>query len=119
MGPKKTFIREPRNPYSLNSCRKYAAIGVWVARGHRARRHYRWKYFLQPAKSLPDKIKIGWHFRRNSQGQGFATEAAKALLRFGFDTQGLEEVIAPIAPENQASRRVAEKLGMQPKLQLQ
>ena len=75
--------------------------------------------FLQPAKSLPSKIEIGWHFRRSSQGQGFATEAAKALLAFGFETLKLEEVIAPIVPTNQASRRVAEKLGMQPKLQIE
>jgi [ribosomal protein S5]-alanine N-acetyltransferase len=46
-------------------------------------------------------------------GQGFATEAAKAVLRWGFDTLGLKQIVAVTAPDNAASRRVMQKLGMQ------
>jgi [ribosomal protein S5]-alanine N-acetyltransferase len=45
-------------------------------------------------------------------GRGLATEAATELLRFAFDELGLVRVDGSCAPENAASRRVMEKLGM-------
>ena len=45
-------------------------------------------------------------------GQGFATEAARAALQFGFETHKLETIIALVHPENKGSLHVAEKLGM-------
>jgi ribosomal-protein-alanine N-acetyltransferase len=45
-------------------------------------------------------------------GQGFATEAATASLRFGFDTLALSRIIGLVHPENKASSHVLEKLGM-------
>ena len=46
------------------------------------------------------------------RGQGYATEGAQASLDFGFETIGLKRIIALVHPENAASRRVAEKIGM-------
>jgi ribosomal-protein-alanine N-acetyltransferase len=45
-------------------------------------------------------------------GQGVATEAGQAALRYGFETLGVEQVVGIVHPENMASRRVLEKLGM-------
>jgi RimJ/RimL family protein N-acetyltransferase len=45
--------------------------------------------------------------------RGLATEAARASLGFGFDRAGLERMVAFAVPENMASRRVMEHLGMQ------
>ncbi len=45
-------------------------------------------------------------------GRGYAVEAAKALLAFGFDTLGLHRIWADCDPRNTASCRVAQKLGM-------
>jgi RimJ/RimL family protein N-acetyltransferase len=45
-------------------------------------------------------------------GRGLATEAARACLRFGFETLQLERIIAAVMPDNRASRRVLEKIGM-------
>jgi ribosomal-protein-alanine N-acetyltransferase len=44
--------------------------------------------------------------------QGYATEAARASLDHGFDRLGLETIVGVAFPENKASRRVMEKLGM-------
>ncbi len=44
-------------------------------------------------------------------GQGFATEAARAVMRYGLEHCAWERVIACIMPENIASRRVLEHLG--------
>lgn len=44
-------------------------------------------------------------------GQGFATEAARAVVRYGFENQAWERIVAAIIPGNIASRRVLEHLG--------
>jgi ribosomal-protein-alanine N-acetyltransferase len=49
--------------------------------------------------------KAFWH-------QGLATEAANALLRYGFEKLKLSRLICLIAPDNRAAQRVAEKIGM-------
>ncbi len=45
-------------------------------------------------------------------GKGFASQAARASLRFGFEQLGLPEIIAVAVPENIGSQRVMEKIGM-------
>jgi ribosomal-protein-alanine N-acetyltransferase len=55
---------------------------------------------------------IGWAFAREHQGRGYATEAATALLLYAFETLACHRAIATCQPENTASWRVAEKLGM-------
>lgn len=59
-----------------------------------------------------DLLGIGWMLRRDCWGHGYATEAAQAVLRDAFERLGAAEVIADIRPENAASIRVAERLGM-------
>lgn len=55
---------------------------------------------------------IGWVLHPDYQGKGYATEAAAALLAHGFTTLGLHRVIATCQPQNPASWRIMEKLGM-------
>jgi ribosomal-protein-alanine N-acetyltransferase len=45
-------------------------------------------------------------------GQGYATEAARAMITYGFETLGLHRIYASLFPENVASSRVLEKIGM-------
>ena len=58
------------------------------------------------------EIEVGYRFLKKHWGQGYATEAASASIRFGFDELGLERIVAVTLPENRASRRVMEKCGM-------
>ena len=58
-----------------------------------------------------DDVELGYYLGQSSWGQGYATEAAGAALRFGLEERGLERVVAVVRPENAASRRVLEKLG--------
>lgn len=67
---------------------------------------------LQPLKSMPMEMEIGWHFKRVHQGNGYATEAAGALLKYGFQQLPVHSILALIAPDNTASQRVAEKTGL-------
>ncbi|WP_250007190.1 GNAT family N-acetyltransferase [Actinoplanes sp. M2I2] len=57
-------------------------------------------------------VEIGWRLSRRSWGHGYATEAAAAALRHGFDEIGLDRVISIRHVRNQRSARVMEKLGL-------
>ena len=57
-------------------------------------------------------MEVGYHFRRDQWGQGYATEAARACMGFAFESFGADRVISLIRPENVPSRRVAERNGM-------
>jgi RimJ/RimL family protein N-acetyltransferase len=57
-------------------------------------------------------VEIGWRFARTSWGRGFATEAAHAVLRFGLMDRQLDRVVSIRHVDNDASRRVMEKLGL-------
>ena len=60
----------------------------------------------------PQTYEIGWVFNRTYHGHGYATEAAGALLQYGFAGLHLHRIIATCQPQNVASYRVMEKLGM-------
>ncbi|UMR28393.1 GNAT family N-acetyltransferase [Massilia sp. MB5] len=53
-----------------------------------------------------------WRLAAPHWGRGYAGEGARAVLRYGFDQLGMEEVVAFTVPQNLRSRRVMEKLGM-------
>ncbi|MDZ8133749.1 MAG: GNAT family N-acetyltransferase [Nostoc sp. DedQUE04] len=72
-------------------------------------------------KQLPDKdglptqdYEVGWELRRASWGKGYATEAGRAMLNYGFSVLNLPLIYAVVKPENHASIRVTEQLGMKP-----
>jgi RimJ/RimL family protein N-acetyltransferase len=58
-------------------------------------------------------IEVGWHTKREYWNQGLATEAAIACRNHAFADLGLQRLISIIHPDNTASRRVAEKMGME------
>lgn len=60
-----------------------------------------------------DGVEIGWRLRSEFWGHGYATEAAMSVLRFGFDSVGLDEVISFTAATNERSRRVMGRIGLQ------
>ena len=57
-------------------------------------------------------VEAGWSITPPRQGEGFATEAAHASVRWGFERAGLEVIVAFALLDNVRSRRVMEKLGM-------
>lgn len=58
-----------------------------------------------------DEVDLGYRFNRDHWGQGFATEAGKVCLDFGFEKLKLSQIIGLVLPENIASIRVLDKLG--------
>ncbi|MFY9854698.1 MAG: GNAT family N-acetyltransferase [Terracidiphilus sp.] len=57
-------------------------------------------------------VEIGWRIAARHWGCGLATEGAREVLRFAFESAGLDSVVSFTVPGNIRSRRVMEKLGM-------
>lgn len=66
---------------------------------------------LKPFDDLPH-IDLGWRLHPDHQGRGYATEAARGAIAYGFGTLGLDELAATTLPDNVRSRAVMERLGM-------
>jgi ribosomal-protein-alanine N-acetyltransferase len=62
-------------------------------------------------RDAPDP-EIGWWLARRYWGRGLATEAARTALRDAFERVGLERIISVAMPENAASIRIMEELGL-------
>jgi [ribosomal protein S5]-alanine N-acetyltransferase len=58
------------------------------------------------------EVELGYTLGREWWGLGYATEAARACLEIAFGRVGLDQVIALVIPDNRASIRVLEKVGM-------
>jgi RimJ/RimL family protein N-acetyltransferase len=89
-------------------------LGLWALErkadgrflGYTGLRRPRFEAHFTPA------VEVGWRLARDAWGQGYATEAARASVGFGFDTLALEEIVSFTVPDNVRSRRVMERLGM-------
>lgn len=57
-------------------------------------------------------VEIGWRLALPYWGRGYAGEAARVALGFGFGTLGLAEIVSFTAQDNRPSRRVMQRLGM-------
>jgi RimJ/RimL family protein N-acetyltransferase len=61
-----------------------------------------------------DETEVGWVLRREAWGRGYATEAGRACVKWGFSTFAVPYLTAMISSGNARSIRVAERLGFQP-----
>lgn len=86
--------------------------------------HGRWAVHTKPGlefigwcglKTRPERgneIDLGYRFFKHAWGKGYATEAAFACLKYGFEKLGLHRIVGRAMPGNMASLRVLEKCGM-------
>ena len=87
------------------------AVELPGAEGDRGRVIGDMSVFLKSA--VWGKFEIGWVFHPAFHGQGYASEAADAVLKLCFDTLGGHRVFAQLDARNEASARLCERLGMQ------
>lgn len=108
---------EPGEPVSLERAQELAAEraegqnfwAVVVKNTHELVGHL---YFHQIEPPEFMTWELGYIFNPVYHNLGFASESAAALLEFGFKQWGIHRVVAFCAPENVASWRVMEKIGM-------
>jgi RimJ/RimL family protein N-acetyltransferase len=61
---------------------------------------------------FPKSLELVWRLRKQSQGRGYATEAARAVVAYSFEVLEVSETIAFTAAINEPSRAVMRRLGM-------
>lgn len=57
-------------------------------------------------------LEVGWKLARHAWGRGYATEAGRAAIEWAWQALDAQELISIIQPDNAASIRVAQRLGM-------
>jgi [ribosomal protein S5]-alanine N-acetyltransferase len=66
---------------------------------------------VEAEQAIPGEGVLAFYLARPYWGQGFATEAGSAFVRFGFGELGLRKIVTTVDARNRASLRVLEKLG--------
>ncbi|MBI5859066.1 MAG: GNAT family N-acetyltransferase [Sphingobacteriales bacterium] len=66
----------------------------------------------RPSGGELNEIDLGYRFIRSAWGKGYATEAAAACIKYGFEKLNLLRIVGRALPGNLASMRVLEKCGM-------
>jgi len=96
----------------LNGHPKYPELGLW-ATVHKEMGKFIGRCGLLPWE-IDEKleIEIAYLLDKSFWHQGLATEAAQGILSYGFEKLNLPRLICLIDPENLASQRVAERIGM-------
>jgi len=105
------------------------ACAAWIAHAretYRTHGYGRWALELRETGSVigdcglkPNTIgdwsyiDIGWILHADHHGKGYAIEATRAIVDHAFGPLGLSELVAHMADDHTASRRVAERLGME------
>lgn len=67
---------------------------------------------LKDPNPLAPGVETGWRLARHAWGQGYASEAAAASLKYGFETLGLKSIVAFTATDNRPSQAVMTRIGM-------
>ena len=88
--------------------------GFWAVETRKGQRLIGFVGLEETGPDLPFSpcVEIGWRLAFEHWGRGFATEAAEAALRVGFEEVGLSEIVSFTSVANVRSRAVMERLGM-------
>ena len=98
--------------WMINHCYIKYGFGMW-ATIHKETGKFIGRCGLTPMDiEGHEEIEVGYMLVREYWGRGLATEAAQAILNYGFERVGLSRLICVVNPENQASSKVALKIGM-------
>jgi RimJ/RimL family protein N-acetyltransferase len=96
----------------LNGHPEHPELGLW------ATIHKETNKFIGRCGLLPwtidqrPEVEVAYLLGKEYWGQGLGTEAARAIVKYGFETLGLSRLICLIDRDNQASIKVASKIGM-------
>lgn len=91
----------------------YPGLGLWIAE-QKPRLQFIGVFALI---YIPDtvEVEVGYRLHKHAWGLGLATEGARALVDYGFETVGLDRIVGLTHAENDASKNVLMKAGLQPR----
>ena len=83
---------------------------IWAMNLHGSERFLGW-VMIKPIRDTPH-VEVGYRMPQSSWGKGYATEATLAVLNYGFNVAGFDDLTAVTHPDNAASQRVLTKCGL-------
>jgi len=98
-------LRRVRRYYDL-----YPNLGVWRAERRDRGEFVGWFCLKYVPRTV--EVEVGYRLLPEAWGQGYATEGASALVRYGFEEVGLERIVGLTHPRNAASQNVLLKAGL-------
>jgi len=112
----RSYIVEKVMPHILVYYKNDDNQGIWAAINKPDHAFMGW-FHLRPNRADKNETELGYRFRREYWGNGFATEGSKALLAKGFNELNVKLIVAIADPLNIGSRRVMEKIGLRYELE--
>ena len=91
----------------------YPGLGLWIGEEKTSRRFVGAYALIYIPKTV--EVEVGNRLCKSAWGRGFATEGARALVRYGMVELGLNRVVGLTHPENAPSKNVLMKAGLQPR----
>ena len=91
----------------------YPGLGLWAGE-EKSTRQFVGAYALIYIPNTTE-VEVGYRLCKSAWGRGLATEGAKALVRYGMFELGLERVVGLTHPDNEPSKKVLMKSGLQPR----
>ena len=89
----------------------FPGLGLWIGE-EKANRRFVGAFVLIYIPNTVE-VEVGYRLSKSAWGRGFATEGARALVRYGITELGLDRVVGLTHPANDASKRVLMKAGLQ------
>ena len=91
----------------------YPGLGLWIGEEKSTRRFVGAYALIYIPKTV--EVEIGYRLFKSAWGHGFATEGARAMVRYGIIELGLDRVVGLTHPANEPSKHVLIKSGLQPR----
>ncbi len=91
----------------------FPGLGLWIGEEKKSNRFVGAYALIYIPKTV--EVEVGYRLCKSAWGRGLATEGARALVGYGMDVLGLNRVVGLTHPENEASKSVLMKAGLQPR----
>jgi RimJ/RimL family protein N-acetyltransferase len=98
-------------PRWLRICEERPLLGYWAAERLADGEFLGW-FHLRDDRIEPEYLELGYRLRRAEWGRGYASEAGRALVDYGFERAGADQISARTLSRNLASQRVMAKCGL-------
>ena len=91
----------------------FPGLGMWIGEDISTRRFVGAYALIYIPKTV--EVEVGYRLQKSAWGRGLATEGARALVRYGMFELGLDRVVGLTHPDNEPSKHVLMKSGLQPR----
>jgi [ribosomal protein S5]-alanine N-acetyltransferase len=104
---------EARIRHILKVYENFPGLGMWIGEEISTRKFVGAYALIYIPRTV--EVEVGYRLQKSAWGRGLATEGSRALVRYGMFELGLDRVVGLTHPDNEASKHVLMKSGLQPR----